>query len=67
MTLQEIIFIMDNRLINLTETRKAAVSSGLIDQITLLDADILTTSGTIQQLNAALTAGIALAAAQNLS
>ena len=67
MTLQEIIFIMDNRLINLTETRKAAVSSGLIDQITLLDADILTTTGTIQQLNAALTAGIAAAAAQNLS
>lgn len=65
MTLQEIIFIMDNRLINLTETRKAAVSSGLIDQITLLDSDILTTTGTIQQLNAALTAGIA--AAQNLS
>ena len=67
MTLQEIIFIMDNRLINLTETRKAAVSSGLIDQITLLDSDILTTTGTIQQLNAALTAGIAAAAAQNLS
>lgn len=67
MTLQEIIFIMDNRLINLTETRKAAVSSGLIDQITLLDSDILTTTGTIQQLNAALAAGTALAAAQNLS
>jgi len=67
MTLQEIIFIMDNRLINLTETRKAAVASGLIDQITLLDSDILTTTGTIQQLNAALAAGIAAAAAQNLS
>lgn len=66
MTLQEIIFIMDNRLINLTETRKAAVASGLIDQITLLDSDILTTTGTIQQLNAALAAGIA-AAAKNLS
>lgn len=50
MTLEEILIIMENRLINLTETRKSAVSSGLLDQVVALDADLLTTTGTIKQL-----------------
>jgi len=47
---------MENRLINLVETRKQAVASGLIDQVTLLDADISTTNNSIALLKAAILA-----------
>lgn len=50
MTIQELIVIMENRLINLKETRKNAVASGLIDQVIQLDADIESTTTTIATL-----------------
>ena len=56
MSIQELLMIMENRLINLVETRKQAVASGLIDQVTLLDADISTTNNSIALLKAAILA-----------
>ena len=51
MTIPEIIAILDNRVINLTETRKQAVASGLIDQIVAIDADLMTTQLSLQSLH----------------
>lgn len=56
MSIQELLMIMENRLINLVETRKQAVASGLIDQVVLLDADISTTNNSIALLKAAISA-----------
>lgn len=50
MTVPEIIVILENRIINLTETRKQAVSSGLIDQVMSIDSDLTTTQMSLQLL-----------------
>ena len=50
MTIDEIIVILQNRLVNLEETRKQAVASGLLDQVNALDADIISTKNSLQAL-----------------
>lgn len=50
MNIPEIIAILENRIINLTETRKQAVASGLIDQVVSIDADLGTTQMSLQLL-----------------
>ena len=54
MTISEIISILENRLLNLNETRKAAVQGGLLDQIQSIDYDIATTIMSINTLKATL-------------
>lgn len=54
MTIPEIITIMENRLINLEETRKQASSSGLIDQVAAIDADLITTRISLESLRGSL-------------
>lgn len=51
MTVDEILIIMQNRLITLQETRKLAVASGNLEQIVSIDKDLSTTQLTIQQLS----------------
>ena len=51
MTVQELITIMENRVVNLEETRKQAAASGLVDQVVALDADLMTTKHTIASLH----------------
>ena len=53
MKLQDILVIMQNRLLNLNETRKLAVISGNLEQVMSIDADINTTENSIQQLKTA--------------
>lgn len=50
MTLNDILFIMQNRLIALSEARRLAVSSGDLDRVSQIDIDITTTQTVIQQL-----------------
>lgn len=50
MTIQELINIMENRIINLEETRKNAFASGLIDQVNSLDNDLISTRATLASL-----------------
>jgi hypothetical protein len=55
MTINEILTILDNRILNLTESRKAAVTSGLLDQVILIDNDMESTKTSIQALKETLT------------
>jgi hypothetical protein len=50
MTLHEIQQILENRLLNLNETRKAAVNSGLLDRVVALDIDITSTEMSLQKI-----------------
>jgi hypothetical protein len=54
MTLNEVLIILQNRLINLQETRKLAVSSGNLEQVASIDNDIGTTLISIDQLKVSL-------------
>lgn len=54
MTLNEILIILQNRLINLQETRKLAVASGNLDQVNSIDIDIETTTVSIEQIKSSL-------------
>ena len=54
MKLQDILVIMQNRMLSLNEARKAAVISGNLEQVMLIDADINTTENSIQQLKTAI-------------
>jgi hypothetical protein len=50
MTLDEILVILQNRLINLDNARKAAVAAGSLDQVGNIDSDIVSTTSSIQQI-----------------
>lgn len=50
MKLQELITIMQNRLITLNEAKKSATAAGDIERVVQIDGDILTTTVVIQQL-----------------
>lgn len=50
MRLQDILVIMQNRILTLNEARKAAVNSGNIEQIAIIDSDLLSTQNTIKSL-----------------
>ena len=54
MTLHEVLIILQNRLINLQETRKLAVTSGNLEQVNSIDVDIETTTISIDQLKISL-------------
>jgi hypothetical protein len=54
MKLDEILVIMQNRILGLNESRKAAVVSGNLEQVMSIDADINTTENSIQQLKTAM-------------
>ena len=54
MTLQELITIMQNRLITLTEAKKAAVQAGDVQRVSQIDDDLTTTLITIEQLQKSL-------------
>ena len=54
MTLQELITIMQNRLITLTEAKKAAVQAGDVQRVSQIDNDLTTTLITIEQLQKSL-------------
>jgi hypothetical protein len=54
MKLDYLLLIMQNRVLSLTEARKAAVIAGDIERIEQLDGDLLTTQNTVEQLKRAL-------------
>lgn len=54
MTLNEVLNIMNNRLIALGEARKAAYASGDLEQVVRIDADLTSTVTTIENLKATL-------------
>jgi hypothetical protein len=54
MKLDYLLSIMQNRVLTLTEARKAAVTSGDIERIDQIDADLLTTENTVEQIKRAL-------------
>lgn len=55
MTLEELLAVMQNRLITLNEARKTAFTAGDLDRINQIDGDLLTTATTILQLRTAIT------------
>lgn len=50
MTLNEILQIMQNRIIALNEARKAAVNAGDLERVVQIDSDLVTTKTVIAQL-----------------
>lgn len=50
MKLEEIMVIMENRMLSLNDNRKSAVDSGDIDRVSKIDADLVSTQTTIDQL-----------------
>lgn len=50
MKLDELLHIMENRVLTLTEARRLAVSSGDITNVEKIDGDLSTTLTTINQL-----------------
>jgi predicted transcriptional regulator len=54
MKLDYLLSIMQNRVLSLTEARKAAVTTGDIERIEQIDGDLLTTESTVEQLKRAL-------------
>ena len=54
MNLNDILVIMQNKLINLGELRKSAFTSGNLEQVVSIDAEILSTENSIQQLKTTL-------------
>lgn len=55
MKIDDILLIMQNKLISLTENRKAAVNNGDLITVTNIDLQINETEKTIEQLKQALT------------
>lgn len=53
MTVNELVVILQNRLITLAEARKSAVASGDVERVLQVDNDLLSTTMTIEQLNLA--------------
>lgn len=54
MKLDYLLSIMQNRILTLTEARKAAVTSGDIERVDQLDSDLLTTENTVEQIKSIL-------------
>ncbi len=54
MTVNELLVIMQNRLLALTEARKSSVSAGDLDRIVQIDNDLVTTLTSITQLKKAI-------------
>ena len=50
MKIEELLFIIQNRVITLNIARAAAVNSGDIENVIKIDGDLLSTQITIQQL-----------------
>ena len=50
MKLDEVLHIMENRVLTLTEARRLAVSSGDITNVVNIDGDLVTTLATVNQL-----------------
>lgn len=50
MKLDEVLHIMENRVLTLTEARRLAVSSGDITNVVNIDSDLVTTVTTVNQL-----------------
>jgi hypothetical protein len=50
MTLAEVLVIMQNRIIVLIEARKSAVNAGDLDNVVKIDADLLTTLSSVEQI-----------------
>lgn len=50
MSLAEILRILESRLITLNEAKKNAIATGDLDAVNRIDADILTTGASIEEL-----------------
>jgi hypothetical protein len=50
MKLDEVMKILENRVLTLTQARQGAVNSGDLNQVNLIDADLLSTTNTIEHL-----------------
>jgi len=50
MSIEEILVILQNRIAVLNEARKHAVNSGNLDQVISVDADLLSTQTSIDQI-----------------
>lgn len=53
MTIDEVLVILQNRLITLTEARKAAVNVGDLERVVQIDGDLLTTVTSIEKIKLA--------------
>lgn len=56
MTLNEVLNILNNRLIALNEARKTAYNNGDLDNVVKIDADLINTVSTIENLKASIAA-----------
>lgn len=59
MRLDELLVIMQNRLLTLNEARKAAVNAGDLERVVQLDSDLLSTVTSIEQLKKTIEMGLA--------
>ena len=58
MTLDELLVIMQNRLLTLQAARQAAVLAGDLDRVNQVDGDLITTVTSIEQLKKTKESGI---------
>lgn len=54
MKIEEILIILQNRLITLTEARKSAAAAGDLERVVQIDGDLLTTVSTIETMKQAI-------------
>jgi hypothetical protein len=50
MKIEDILIILQNRLITLTEARKSAVSAGDLERVVQIDGDLMSTVSTIETM-----------------
>lgn len=50
MTIDEVLVILQNRLITLTEARKSAVAAGDLERVVQIDGDLLSTVTSIEKI-----------------
>ena len=50
MKIDEVIKILENRVLTLTQARQGAVNSGDLNQVNLIDADLISTVNSIEQI-----------------
>jgi hypothetical protein len=53
MTVQELLVIMQNRLLTLNEARKSAINLGDLEQVNRIDGDLITTYATVEKIQKA--------------
>lgn len=58
MTLEEVLIVMQNRVISLKTARTSSVNSGDLDSVIKIDNDLITTMSSIEKIKDILNSGV---------